>query len=121
MDYESMVRLESKCAEGVSFQILRMSFGRRLELIRQVRELSRKLEFLRTSDGIEDRLESSLLAGQIDTLYLEWGLSSVDGLVLDGVPATIAEVISKGPEELCREILDAIRKECSLSEDERKN
>jgi hypothetical protein len=121
MNYESMVRVESKCIEGVSFQILKMSFGRRLELIRHVRELSRKLEFLRTSDGIEDRLESSLLAGEIDALYLEWGLASVDGLFMDGAPATTAAVISSGPEELSREILDAIRKECSLNEDERKN
>jgi len=98
-----------------------MSFGRRLELMRKVRELGRKLEFLRTSDTINDRLESTLLATEIDALYLEWGLASIDGLVVDGIPATTAAVISSGPEELTREILDAIRTECSLSEDERKN
>ena len=121
MNYESMVRIESKCSEGVSFQILRMSFGRRLELIRKVRELGRKLDFLRTSDATEDRLESSLLAGEIEALYLEWGLARVDGLVMDGTPATPAAVIATGPEELTREILEAIRMECSLNEDERKN
>lgn len=121
MQYESMVRLESKCSENVSFQIFRMSFGRRLELMKKVRELGLKLEFQRTGDGIDDRLEAGLLAGEIDALYLEWGLASVDGLVLDGVPATPVAVISSGPEELTREILDAIRAECGLNEDERKN
>jgi hypothetical protein len=45
----------------------------------------------------------------------------VEGLTIDGEPATAASVIEKGPVALADEILGAIQRECGLSGDERKN
>jgi len=45
----------------------------------------------------------------------------VDGLVIDGRKADPAALVERGPEELCREALAAIRAETGLSEEERKN
>lgn len=121
MEYESTLTIQSDVCPGVSFRIVRMSFGRRLELTRQVRELSRKFDFLQASVDATERIEARLLAAEVDRIYLRWGLVSVDGLALDGEPAATERMVESGPENLCREILEAIKAECGLSDDERKN
>ena len=121
MDYESQTTLEAQSARDVRYTISRMSFGRRLELTRKVRELGRRLEFLGAGKNAEEKMEESVLTAEIDRLFLEWGLRRVEGLFIDGQPATAETVIEHGPEELCQEILKAIKAECGLSEAERKN
>ena len=49
LHYDSVVVIDSKVAPGVKFAIHRVSFGRRMELSRRVREISRKAEFLQAS------------------------------------------------------------------------
>ena len=121
MRYDSTITIESKTAAGVSFTIRRMSFGRRLELTRRVRELSQRLEFSAAGSDVKDRLDAAVLSAEIDRLYVEWGVSQIAGLELDGEPATPVSVLELAPEELTREIVDAIKAECSLSDEERKN
>jgi hypothetical protein len=50
-----------------------------------------------------------------------WGLEEIHGLELDGQPATAESLIERGPEELFVEALAAVKSECGLSENERKN
>jgi hypothetical protein len=119
--YESVVSIDSKAAPGVRFAIHRISFGRRMELSRRVRELSRKAEFLEAGTEPHERIEASILAQEIDAMYLLWGLSSVAGLIIDGEPATATRLLEKGPEDLVREVVGAIKEQCGLSEPERKN
>ncbi len=121
MDYASTVTIQSKVSEGVTYTIARMSFGRRIELTRRIRELGRKVEFLEAGDDIREELEATLLASEVERLYLEWGLREIGGLQIDGEEATIEALISDGPEGLCKEIVIAIKSECGLSEEERKN
>jgi hypothetical protein len=122
MNYESVKQVDSRECAGVRFGIYRMSFGRRLELTRKVRELLGRLEFVRAGQGgPADEAEAALLAGEIDREYARWGLASVEGLEIDGRPASAEDVIEKGPEKLVAEVLGAIRAEAGLSEDERKN
>ena len=52
---------------------------------------------------------------------MEWGLLGIDGLTIDGEAADAASVIERGPEALCREIVHEIRRECGLTDEERKN
>jgi hypothetical protein len=122
MNYESTKRVESKECAGVCFTVYRMSFGRRLELTRKVRDLLGRLEFVRAGQGgpAEDT-EAVLLAGEIDREYARWGLASVEGLEIDGRPSTPDDLIEKGPERLVAEVLAAIRQEAGLDEEERKN
>jgi hypothetical protein len=54
-------------------------------------------------------------------LYLRWGLVALEGLEVDGLEASTDALIEAGPELLCREIVAAIKRESSLSEEERKN
>jgi hypothetical protein len=111
----------SKAYPGVEFVIARMSFGRRLELMKRVRDLAVRAEFFEAGCDEKNKMEASLLGAEIDRLYLEWGLEGVRGLELDGVPATPLLLVERGPEELFREALEAVRLECGLSEQERKN
>ncbi|MCX6596460.1 MAG: hypothetical protein NTV70_08845 [Acidobacteria bacterium] len=79
------------------------------------------MEFAEAGAGFADKVEASLLALEVERLYLEWGLESVSGLELDGLPATPQTLAERGPEGLCREMIQAIKAECGLSEEERKN
>ena len=121
MTYESSISIDSKIAAGVSFAVWRMSFGRRLELMKQVRELAGRLEFLRAGSKDAEQMEARVLAAEIDRLYVRWGLREVNGLVIDGAPATPESLAAAGPEDLFSEALNAIVRECGLTEEERKN
>jgi hypothetical protein len=121
MEYESTRTVASRSLPGVTFQIRCMSFRRRLELLRGVREAARELCFRAAGESADDRAEAALQSGQIEQLYLEWGLLAVTGLRIDGEDATPQTLIDRGPEELCREAAAEIRRECALSDEERKN
>jgi hypothetical protein len=121
MDYQSAITIESKSFPGVAFTILRMSFGRRIELIRRVREAAARVEFLEAGSDPREKIEAALLGSEIDRLYLLWGLAKIEGLTVDGEPATTESLAAAGPEALAREIVAAIKAESGLSEDERKN
>jgi len=99
-----------------------MSFGRRLELIRELKGWLGRLEFVSAgAAGPEQQAEAALLAGEIDRIYLRWGLRRLMGLEIDGEEVTPESLLESGPEELVEEILQAIRREAGLSEAERKN
>jgi hypothetical protein len=106
---------------GVEFVIARMTFGRRIELMRKVRDLAVRLEYFEAGRDAKNEMEASLLGGEIDQLYIRWGLYEIRGLELDGAPATADSLIESGPEELFLEALTAVRAECGLVENERKN
>jgi hypothetical protein len=119
--YESVVWLESKAVPRVRFAIHRISFGRRMELSRRVREISQKAEFLGASTELHEKIEANILALEIDAMYLHWGLVCIEGLVIDGQSADATQLLENGPEDLAREVVSAIRGQCGLSEAERKN
>lgn len=121
MTYESTLTVDSKTAPGVSYSLYRMSFGRRLELMRQVREIAVKLEFLQAASREADQMEARILAGEIERLYVRWGVQEVRGLIIDGEPATPESLACSGPENLFAEAVQAVARECGLTEDERKN
>lgn len=120
-NYESSVWFESAARVGVRFGILRVSFGRRIELARRIREIGRKAEFLEAGSDVREKIEGAVMAAEIDRAYLEWGLMALEGMEIDGAAATPASVIEAGPVELTAEILARIKAECGLTEDERKN
>lgn len=89
--------------------------------MRQVRELARNLEFLRAGESDAEQMDGHILNAEIERAYITWGLVAVEGLEIDGEPATPASLLEKGPEELVYEAIGAVRAECSLSDEERKN
>jgi hypothetical protein len=121
LSYESVVTICSKTMPGVQFTIKRISFGRRMELSRRVREVGQKGGFLEAGSQLQEKIEASILAQEVDAIYLRWALASVAGLTIDGEPATVEQLLEKGPEGLAREIVDAIKAQCGLSDAERKN
>ena len=70
---------------------------------------------------MREKLEAAVLQGEMDRVYLEWGLEAIEGLEIDGEAATPETLIERGPANLAAEILGRIRGECGLSESERKN
>lgn len=74
MTYESMAVIESQVAPGVTFTVTKMSYGRRVELMRRVRELSRRMAFLEAGAEPGEKMDAVLLQAEINQLYLTWGL-----------------------------------------------
>lgn len=120
VNYSSIRWQESLKVAGVRFAIRRMSLGRRIELTTQVRELALKHEFLRAGDTAE-QAEASLADMLARKLYLQWGLDAIEGFNINGQPATAESLVDHGPEDLTSEIFDAIQRELTLSNEERKN
>ena len=79
------------------------------------------MEYLNGASDVREKLEATVLAAEIDRVYLEWGLEEIQGLAIDGEVATPAALIEKGPLDLAKEVLGRIKRECGLSEDQRKN
>ncbi|MGB9606373.1 MAG: hypothetical protein ACPL88_10915 [Bryobacteraceae bacterium] len=121
MEYQSHKIIESRSFPGVRLKIRRISFGRRIELMRRVSELAAKAEFLEAGGDPREKLGAKLLASEIDRIYLEWGLADVEGLAIDGEPATPEKLVASGPEAICGEALQAIKGELGLDEQEEKN
>ena len=120
MQYESWLERESQTAPGVTFVLAKMSFGRRIELTRRLREIAQRVEFLEAGEARE-KIDAALLTCEIERLYVIWGVKEVRGLTLDGEPATPESLAAAGPEELFREAVSAVKSECGLSDAERKN
>jgi len=121
LSLESSAWFEAETRTGVRFRVARISVARRIDLARKIREIGRKVEFLEAGNDPREKLEAAVLAAEIDRAYLEWGLQEIQGLEIDGEPATPAALIEKGPMDLAKEMLDRIKRECGLSEDQRKN
>lgn len=119
--WDSRKVVASEERPGVEFVIARMTFGRRIELMRQVRDLAARLEYFEAGKDAKNGMEASLLGAEIDRLYIRWGLEEIRGLELDGAPATTESLIESGPEDLFVEVLTAVMAECGLVENERKN
>jgi hypothetical protein len=119
--YDSALWFDAESLAGVRFAIARLTFGRRLELARRIREIGRKAEFLSAGADAREKLEAAVVGAEVDRAYLEWGLLAVDGLTIDGEPADPQTVVDTGPLALAIEILGRVKSECGLSESERKN
>jgi hypothetical protein len=120
MDYESAITIES-ARPGVNIRVARMSFGRRLELMRKVRDLAREVEFREAGGSPGDGMDAALLRAEIDRMLVRWGIVGVSGLQVDGAEATVEALITSGPEDVFREALAAVRHQAGLTAEERKN
>ena len=122
MEYTSFEIDKSSVAPGVSYTVAKISFGRRVELTRRIRELAARKEFLEAGEHPNEKMDAALLASEIDRIYLLWGLTGGHGSGF-GWAARQSGVTcgESGPEELFREALAAVKHQCGLSEAERKN
>jgi hypothetical protein len=120
VDYESVTVAES-ARPGVKIRVARMSFARRVELMKRVRELARKVEFAEAGSAVGERMEAGLLRAEIDRMFVLWGVIGITGLRVDGEAATPELLAARGPEDVFHEALAAVRREAGLTEEERKN
>ena len=110
MTYESTALVESRSGAGVTFTVAKMSFARRVELMRRVRELAGRLEFLEAGAEPGGKMDAALLRAEIDRLYLAVGAEGAfRGWTWTGAAATpelLAESgaggpLSRGPRRRC--------------------
>jgi len=121
VNYESSVKVESKALPGVQLTVRRMSFSRRVELMRRIRELAQQAEFLEAGENPGEQMNGALLRAEIDRTYVAWGVESIAGLEVDGAPATPETLATAAPEALFREALEAVKAECGLTDGQVKN
>jgi hypothetical protein len=119
--WRSNTVVKSAAWPGVEIVVARITFGRRLDLMRRIRDLASRAEFLEAGASGKDRMDASLLGAEIDRLYVHWGVEEIRGISFDGNPADAASLIEIGPEDLFREALAAVKTESGLDENERKN
>lgn len=121
MNYESIVTVSSEARPGVELRVARMSFGRRMELMKRVRELAHRVEYLEGGTDAREHMDAGLLRAEIDKLFVLWGVAEVSGLMVDGEAATPSVLADRGPEDVFGEALAAVRREVGLTDEERKN
>lgn len=121
MTYESTFSVQSLAVPGVTLTVRRVSVARRLELLRRIRELTKRVEFYQAGAQLDDQLEASIASAEIESIYVVWGITSIEGLTIDGENATPDALVERGPESLVREAATKVRSQLGLSEEERKN
>ncbi|MCC6389519.1 MAG: hypothetical protein IT167_02865 [Bryobacterales bacterium] len=121
MHYSSTIQYESRMIPGVTFTLWRLSFGKRLELLRRVHSLAGKQEFCTASQTVESQYEAAILEKAMQQIYLECTLVQVEGLLIDGEPASTDILLQRGPENLVGEIIGTIHRHMGLSAEEQKN
>ena len=119
-NFESVLRVASESYPGVAFSVRKVSLSQRIELLTKVRELTLKNEFLRAGE-LSDQIEATLADVLVQKLYLEWAVADIDGLEIDGKPASLQMLMERGPETLVSEIAAVVRGQLELSEAARKN
>ncbi len=121
MTYDSKFTVQSTILPEVRLTVRRVSVARRLELLRQVRELAARIEFHEAGAGLGDKLDASIASAEVESLYVRWGVTGIEGLSIDGEEATPEVLLARGPEDLVREAATLVRNQLGLSEPERKN
>jgi hypothetical protein len=121
MLYTSEREYDSQSCEGVRFRLRKMSFGARLELLRQVQPLVQELEVLQADDSMKSKLQAEEMRLRIEQAYFRWGCVAIEGLEIDGSAPTIDLALERGPEKLVGEVITRVKQEAGLSEEEAKN
>ena len=121
MQYESYLTVDSHACQGVQFRVRRLSLSRRMELVRLIRETGEKLAFHMAGDSVIDAAQAAEIRARMDALYIRWGLEEISGITIDGEPISLDNLLDRGPDSLAREIVEAVKGELFLDEDERKN
>jgi len=121
MTYESTFSVQSSAVPGVTLTVRRVSVARRLELLRRIRQLTTRVEFHQAGAQLGDKLDASIASAEIESLYVVWGITTIDGLSIDGIEATPEALVEWGPESLVREAATLVRSQLGLNEEERKN
>ena len=106
--------MQSRAVPGVSFRLRRVSFGARVELMRRIRELALRAEFLEAGGIPGETMDAALARAEMERVFVGWGVRAVEGLAVDGAAATVEALAEQGPEPLFREALGLVRAEAGL-------
>jgi hypothetical protein len=92
-----------------------------MDLVRQIRETGEKLAFYMAGDSVVDAAQAGEIRARMDALYIRWALDEIEGMTIDGEPVSVDNLLERGPDRLAREIVETIKDELFLDEEERKN
>jgi hypothetical protein len=142
--FESKVTIEARAPEfaGVRFVLRKMTEGRRIRLRMQLAAAQARIHELMdeqkrlaaevgaaTVEEVRDpeaarqiakltREMADLADNEMTPTWVRWGLASIEGLEIDGEPATVESLIESGPPDLYQEVAEAVRKEAGLTAEE---
>lgn len=127
MKFDSRIVKDSAVDPSVRFTLNKMTEGRRIAINlrladhrRKVMEMVAAAEALAQGDGREVlpalREVAEYTDNHITPEWVRWGLHKIEGLEIDGAPATVETLIQSGPPALYREIAAEIRAAVVLTE-----
>lgn len=135
--FESKITHESKSMPGVTFTVRRLNQIQRAKrdlalastrIDQLARDWRAGTKGMKAGDTVTDPALLQLAAdiSLEDTVHslpvvLRHGLVSIEGLSIDGAPATVEMLISDGPEDLITEIKEACQAAAGLSVEQTKN
>jgi hypothetical protein len=121
VEHSTFFDYSSESCPGVTCRIRKITFQRRLSLLKGLRELAGRYEFTAAGDTTPDKYDAAVLQQEINKYYWHYFVQDVDGLNVDGVPAGPESVWTDGPDNLVREVLQVVVSRVFLSSDEAKN
>jgi hypothetical protein len=104
----------------VRYRLRPVTLSGRIELMEAVGGLARKMKYHAASAEPEERLQAARAGLEIDAELAAWGVLEATGLEA-GRSVAGSEMTAQWPEELTREAAALVRRQCGLSEAERKN
>ena len=98
-----------------------MTFGRRIELMRQVRDLAARLEYFEAGRDAKNEYGGQSSGRRDRPALHSVGRGGDSRADTRRRPCHCRRLMDSGPEELFFEALTAVKAECGLDENERKN
>jgi hypothetical protein len=141
MKLNTTITLQSKLYPEVSYTVRTLSEGRRQQLTASIADATYEMydlvgkanAMLPTEEGVvmsqEDQWKRKALVDQIDDLtnrtiapaWIKTYVKTINGLEIDGEPATIETFLSDAPSDMFAELVNLIKGQAELSPEETKN
>lgn len=117
MHQQPVVTYKSAVLEGAVITVKRLTFQSRLELLKDLRPLLQKLEFLSADPKSAGGIERAIIEKEVEAHLLKWGVVSISNSEV----MTTEDLLDNAPVELADELVAFIIRQFGLTIAEQKN
>src|SRR5262245_43681276 len=108
MQQQAVVTYRSSVIEGVEVTMKRLTFQSRLELLKDLRPLLQKLEFLSADPKTSGGIERAILEKEVETELLKWGVVRIYNTNDGSEVMNTEKLLDTAPVELADELVGFI-------------